>query len=501
MDLNLYYDTLRKRNNTMLIRFLSIIMGLGSVGFLLSELLMDAASRNWVRGMVSLAGCAILAIIPHILRRLKTSEKILTYTVMTCFLILYALVVFMYYYSTINWAIGFIIIAFSVMFLDRLLLIYNLLSVYAVNLIIMLMYPEYLYENPAVGTIVRSFIIAIYAIVMFLMSNIFKKAFEENGRQFQTINAKNEENEKLMLNISNIIQSVNQLGNEVNKAVLESTQGLEEIAASSGVIAQNSNSTKQQMDSISRNASEFNNSMNHVYKSTEESNKLAENMKKLAEASRNDTKVLEKAMDNIEASITEVDTYMQNLDSGFKSIQEAVNKITGIAEQTNLLALNAAIESARAGEAGKGFAVVADEVRKLADSSKELSANIIQVINENNVTVQKSVSSIKTSKSNVMEGADVSRNLIKSAETISDTSDRNLEKLRDMALHIQKQLKFSNELTSMIETAALAASHTNEKVEGASAVTQQISASMEEINKSMNSLVAMIDNLSSMVKQ
>ncbi len=60
-------------------------------------------------------------------------------------------------------------------------------------------------------------------------------------------------------------------------------------------------------------------------------------------------------------------------------ISKNISIITEIANKTDILSINAAIEAARAGEAGKGFSVVANEIRKLADKTKIASDEITKL--------------------------------------------------------------------------------------------------------------------------
>lgn len=65
-----------------------------------------------------------------------------------------------------------------------------------------------------------------------------------------------------------------------------------------------------------------------------------------------------------------------------RSIGKIVESINSIARETNLLSLNASIEAARAGESGRGFAVVAEQIRQLADQSASSAGEIQTIIDD-----------------------------------------------------------------------------------------------------------------------
>ncbi|MGF7206580.1 methyl-accepting chemotaxis protein [Skermanella aerolata] len=70
------------------------------------------------------------------------------------------------------------------------------------------------------------------------------------------------------------------------------------------------------------------------------------------------------------------DRATQRLADAARQMTGIIDLIRSIAGQINLLALNATIEAARAGEAGRGFAVVATEVKNLANQAARATDQI-----------------------------------------------------------------------------------------------------------------------------
>lgn len=112
-------------------------------------------------------------------------------------------------------------------------------------------------------------------------------------------------------------------------------------------------------------------------------------------------------MNSIAESVRNTAATVKRLGRESEQIIRIVNVIEEIAQKTNLLALNAAIEAARAGEQGRGFAVVAGEVRRLAESTRNATSEIAQMIQGIQAHTREAVEAMETGTATVSEGVQI----------------------------------------------------------------------------------------------
>lgn len=245
---------------------------------------------------------------------------------------------------------------------------------------------------------------------------------------------------------------------EIGTAISEISLGTQEQASDLENINQSVETLTQSIDSMNQQSNIIKEVTGKSEKLSNEGNEIVSSLRQSNAAS-------------LEAS-EKINTSVKSLYDKSQEIHHIMQTIENIAAETNLLALNASIEAARAGEHGKGFSVVANEIRKLAEQSKEATYQVRGV-----------VSTIAAETSNTVE----------IVEQTMITSN----KLNDDVL--ETQYKFNLLSQSIIETISALGILNDEIVnitnqtlligdgiQSSSGVSEQTSASVEEISSSID---------------
>ena len=171
---------------------------------------------------------------------------------------------------------------------------------------------------------------------------------------------------------------------------------MEELSRNNDILHDKTNSSTDMTTKISNQVENVAALINDVVKLVSESVEHADlSSKELAD-------VVE-STDTMAKLSGEVDDILHEFQQEFEKVKTETGTIEEINSQTNLLALNASIEAARAGEAGKGFAVVADEIRNLSDETQESSDRIMAALGHLGDTSGRMLESVKRILSIIQE--------------------------------------------------------------------------------------------------
>ncbi|KAA9023810.1 methyl-accepting chemotaxis protein [Niallia endozanthoxylica] len=267
----------------------------------------------------------------------------------------------------------------------------------------------------------------------------------------------------------------------------EMSAATQSVSQSINEVAKGTSSQSENLADITTILDDFRMEMDSIVISINKVAESAGHVDGMAKDSSTKMTVLSDSIIEVNSAAKALKDKISNLESSINKISNITNLINGIADQTNLLALNASIEAARAGEAGKGFSVVAEEIRKLAEQSKLSSENIHKLVVEISLETKDMVNT--------------------SDDMIKDVNDQ-IEVTNTSVISFKNIIRAINDIIPKMQSinGSMGKLQTNQgvildKLQGASAVAQEVAASAEEISSSSQQMNASTEEVSASANQ
>lgn len=221
-----------------------------------------------------------------------------------------------------------------------------------------------------------------------------------------------------------VVGRVNDDSSAINKVATQSTRCGADVA---NVLQEQKSETDQVATAITQMSSTVQEIVKVVTSAANASNQGLDKSKHGLDTVHQTTALINR----LSEQLADVDTAINRLIIGTKTIETVLGEISGIADQTNLLALNAAIEAARAGAQGRGFAVVAEEVRALASRSQqctdEIRNLIIQLKSESDLAIDAMTKGRELSQQCVTTVEETGSSLLDVTEEVSSLANMNTQ--------------------------------------------------------------------------
>lgn len=123
-----------------------------------------------------------------------------------------------------------------------------------------------------------------------------------------------------------------------------------------------------------------------------------------------------------------------------QQIGEITNVVSNIAQQSKMLALNASIEAAKAGEAGKGFAVVAAEVKELAIQSQQSTAQVQKILQDIRRATDRAVMATEEGNKRVDAGVVLVEKSGEMMKQLSEVIDETVRASKQIVAAVQQEV-------------------------------------------------------------
>ncbi|MNM96905.1 Methyl-accepting chemotaxis protein McpC [compost metagenome] len=296
---------------------------------------------------------------------------------------------------------------------------------------------------------------------------ISEKITREVAVRSQETAAAKQSSDELMIQVKNALQFLKEFHSELQIKVAVTQRNAREVSQGFNEVVKGIESQAVSVADINELMRKSNEDILNVSRNTQQMLELTSHTEEATEVGNDQITDLTNKIGHANTIVEAISEEMMELNQQNDQISTILTSIQEIANQTNLLALNAAIESARAGEHGRGFAVVSAEVRKLAENSSNSAVEISSILN--NIKAKTERLTLQVS-----EGKQVLNQSIASAKSSE-------ESLRQIRMNTKQVLTQAEEVGAKTTHLSISSGEVVMEVTSISGVTEQSTASAEQI--------------------
>jgi methyl-accepting chemotaxis protein len=292
--------------------------------------------------------------------------------------------------------------------------------------------------------------------------------------------------------IGTVSDSINLLAHETGRVLSEVTSIAAQVKLSTERVkrqAESVNATaaaeRSDVERAGENLANASKVMTQVAELAAASNRAAEQATTSTVTALSAVNETVKGMEGIRESIAEAEKRIKRLGERSQEITGIVNLINTIAERTHVLALNASMQAAAAGDAGRGFAVVAEEVQRLAESSRQATQQISQLVNNIQIETSDTINTVNKTISQVVSGSALAaKSGAQMRETQQSTASL-VELVKRITSSAQVQMKITTELRNRVHQIGASTEKTAAEILLQSEATSDLSKSADRLVESV----------------